>query len=384
MLQPLGSVVFSLSEHCLVLASEPILARDLNRRHEILLEAKNYLECSHKLAQHIKRNFENFPAVYKEILNKLERIKKEKENLALIKTENENNILKLQILIKEYDSHFQEKLKSFDEEFSKPLRRKKILKHDCVLTNPVKEESLSGEEEKDEPGIAPDNYAFDLDENIKLLTTAIKNEDLNQQIYLNSSISDFYRIQAGRIRNLSVNIEENINYLKQAINYLQRSVALIQQMKNGIEGTCQIGQLEYWTNNLLEDTKILLDNSLKHQKAIEDHFEETRLSARNYIMTKYGSKAWYKKEGLDIETQSLAAQKLRETKFRVVTLEGLKTIIDKALQTLQNPLIYPNNLTPNAYSARNTSNFFKKEAKNDQKPVNFSKNADLNFSASKS
>ncbi len=95
LLRPIGVIIYSLSAHCYSLTLEPCIAKDLNRRHALVMDAKTYLETSHKLAKNIKKNFENFSELYEKITKQLNKIELEKKKLAAIKQEEDEKELRL-------------------------------------------------------------------------------------------------------------------------------------------------------------------------------------------------------------------------------------------------------------------------------------------------
>lgn len=322
--------MYKCSNILLELSLSKFLTNDVGRKLALLTDAKSYLESADKLANKRKTHFTESLPLQKKILDQIKIIEKDKEKQNQDKLEKEKNEAELLKCTNEYNEKFHEILQSLDI-LDRVTRHKHRLKPKPVSPGYIGDaDSPTSSEEEQITTRQLDNqsvhYSLNVNENIDLLNIAIQKKDIKQQIYLNVSISDYYRIEASRSNKSGRNhIDETITNLKFTMSYLLPAVDLINDINNGT--SCvdhhEINHVNEWTGILLKETEALLNENLSYQKQIEEQYENSRRRAMEYIIQKYGRSAWFKNGEFDQSCLSINAQILNETRKRVKLLEHM-------------------------------------------------------------
>lgn len=339
------------AELFLSLSLAKCLSKEIERKYALLTDAKSYHELGDRLANKIKNEiiFSNFHPIGQSISDQIKIVELENIKLNQAKQDKENQEVELLKCMNEYNEKFQEILNSFYTRERIPRSKVRVNQysraanyvaiHDSSSSSSSAETKIEISDQLNNQPIYSYHYTFDLTKYTDLLRIATLNNDTQEQIHLNTSISDFYRIQAIRfIKKGSTHIDETIINLNYAMSYLLQAVNIIHASKIGIPGKKKYSftKEEKWTHILLEETEILLNQTLAEQKDIEERFDASREDAKKYIIQKYGRSAWFKNDTFDQSALSLHARIRLETKNRVSLLEHMHDDIQQA-QTRLNP-----------------------------------------------
>jgi len=347
--------------------NKKLFSKDMNKRSAVLDDAKRYYEYFQKYKKYdiSYYKYENIGEPLKEHLNKLEAEKKKQDELDLkIKEEKE----KLEQCKQEYeeklDSLYKE-CEALDANYKKNNYRMKIIKqkptcNDHHVSTSSEEEIKVKEKSNNNP--SPVNYDLNIEEDIKSLKDAENSNNYPQQIFMNAKIADHYRIDAIHASKKN-HIDETINHLTLAKKHLLCAIQTIHRInKNQLNVELNnISQIDIWTKNVLEDTKLFLEDILAHQRRLLATYEENRKNAMNHIITKYGKEAWFKGRTLDECSES--AKRLDATKKRVRLLSGIQNDILK----------YQQSTNEKEASVNANPTFFKQQVQINQTNVTYSK-----------